>query len=312
VGEIRRASQLTSAEVAGVLRLAHAAGDADGADPLSEHIVARLTDGRASAYPAAIHLLAASADGPVGYANLDLTDPVAGPSGELCVHPLHRRNGVGRALVLAAINAARQHDATGRLRLWAHGDHPSANALAIARGLRRVRSHVQMRRPLTDDLPAPVLAEGVVLREFRPGAADDAWVAVNARAFVDLPAQGSLSSADLRAKLAQPWFDPAGFLVAERTDDAAMLGFHWTKIHNGHIVEGHFHSPIGEVYVLGVDPSAHGTGLGKALTLAGLRYLRDRGLDEVMLYVESTNLAAIHLYERLGFVRWLTHVCFSR
>lgn len=311
MGEIRWAGQLTATEVAGVLSLAHAAGDADGADPLSEHIVARVADGQRTGDAGTIHLLAGSADAPVGYANLDLTDAIEGPSGELCVHPLHRRHGLGRALVLAALDAARRHDAAGRLGLWAHGDHPSANALALSLGLRRGRSLVQMRRPLTDDLPAPTLAEGVVLREFRPGADDDAWLAVNARAFVDLPDQGSLSAADLRARLAQPWFDPAGFLVAEGAG-GAMLGFHWTKVHNGRTVEGHFHAPMGEVYVLGVDPSAHGTGLGTALTLAGLRYLRDRGLDGVMLYVESTNLSAIHLYERLGFVRWLTHVRFTR
>jgi mycothiol synthase len=60
---------------------------------------------------------------------------------------------------------------------------------------------------------------------------------------------------------------------------------------------------VGEVYVLGVDPAAQGGGLGRALTLVGLRHLRDRGVRGVLLYVEADNPAAIRLYTSLGFTR---------
>ena len=61
--------------------------------------------------------------------------------------------------------------------------------------------------------------------------------------------------------------------------------------------------------MLGVDPAAKGRGLGAALTLAGLRYLRGRGLTQAMLYVDESNHRAVALYQRLGFVRWATDVC---
>ncbi|HTF39040.1 MAG TPA: GNAT family N-acetyltransferase, partial [Propionibacteriaceae bacterium] len=61
-------------------------------------------------------------------------------------------------------------------------------------------------------------------------------------------------------RMAEPWFDPAGFIVA--TIEDTMFGFHWTKQHQ---------DQLGEVYVLGVAPSAAGRGLGKALLLTGLR-----------------------------------------
>jgi mycothiol synthase len=321
--DLIRAGQLSPDEVGAVLALANAAGDADGAYPLSEHVMLHLRHG---GDPAAVHLLARTGTGAglIGYAHVDTTDMVDGPSAELCVHPLYRRRGLGRALVRQVIAAASAHDPAGRLRLWAHGDHPSATALALSLGLVRSRVLWQMRRSLYADVPTPSLPPGVALRSFRPGEDDEAWLALNARAFADHPEQGRWTREDLRIRLAEGWFDPAGFLLAEDTERGRLVGFHWTKVHGvprdneapqrvprDSAEASHEHDPIGEVYVLGIDPAAHGRGLGAALTLAGLRHLRGRGLDQVMLYVDETNIAAIGLYRRLGFARWSTDVCFS-
>jgi len=299
-----RTSHLSPAEVAEVLELARAAGDADGTYPLSEHLVLHVRHGGDRP---AIHLVIRDRGQLVGYAHVDTTDVVEGASAELVVHPMFRRRGLGRALVVAATGAAAEHDPAGRLRLWAHGDHPSASALALSLGFRRVRVLYQMRRSLFAPIDPPVLPSGVALRAFVPGQDDERWVAVNTRAFADHPEQGRWTVDDLRVRMAEPWFDPAGFLLAE--EGSELVGFHWTKVHGN---AGHDHDPIGEVYVLGVDPAAHGRGLGRALTLAGLRYLRSRGLDQAMLYVDGTNVAAVSLYEKLGFARWSTDVSFQR
>jgi len=304
--EVVRADHLTPDEVAEVFALTRAAGDADGAYPLSEHVMLHLRHGGDAP---AVHLLAHDSSGLVGYAHVDTTDEVAGASAELCVHPLHRRRGLGRALVLGAVAAAEEHDPNGRLRLWAHGDHPSANALALSLGFGRARVLWQMRRSLYNPVPVPVLPADVQLRPFEPGKDNDAWLAVNARAFANHPDQGRWTARDLNIRLAEGWFDPDGFLLAWRGPD--LLGFHWTKVHGAAHHDDHDHDPIGEVYVLGVDPSARGLGLGSGLTLAGLQYLRSRGLDQVMLYVEESNPTAIGLYQRLGFARWSTDVCFT-
>jgi mycothiol synthase len=303
--DIVRSGRLSPAEVDEVLALTNAAGDADGAYPLSEHVTLHLRHGGDAP---ARHLLVRLDGHLVGYAHIDTTDLVAGPSAELCVHPLYRRRGIGRALVEAAIEQAKG----SRLRLWAHGDHPSANALALSLGFSRSRVLWQMRRSLFAPVPAPVVPEGVRLRSFEPGIDDKPWLELNGRAFADLPDQGLWTMADLHIRLAESWFDPAGFLLAERVD-GALLGFHWTKVHGDHHhAHDHDHDPIGEVYVLGIDPSARGQHLGEALTLAGLRHLRERGLDQVMLYVEEPNVRAISLYTSLGFARWATDVCFVR
>jgi mycothiol synthase len=317
--DLVRTDRLHPAEVADVLALTQAASDADGVYPLSEHVMLHLRHGGDAP---AVHLLARDADQHpgagdplVGYAHVDTTDEVEGASAELCVHPAARRRGLGRALVTGAIAAAQEHDPAGRLRLWAHGDHPSANALAMSLGFHRARVLWQMRRSLYAPVSIPHLPDGVSLRPFRVGQDDDAWLALNARAFADHPDQGRWTREDLRVRLTEQWFDPDGFLLAERAGQ--LVGFHWTKVHGAlrHHPPGeepHDHDPMGEVYVLGVDPAAAGHGLGRALTLAGLRYLRGRGLDQVMLYVDETNRPAIGLYTRLGFARWSTDVSFRR
>jgi len=147
-----------------------------------------------------------------------------------------------------------------------------------------------MRRPLDATLPTLPAGDGVRIRPFRPGEDDAAWLALNARAFADHPEQGAMTPADLGRRLSEPWFDPDGFFLAEL--DGRMVGFHWTKVHD---------NGIGEVYVLGTDPAAQGRGLGRLLTLTGLHHLRRRGLDCVLLYVESDNTAAVAVYRRLGF-----------
>ncbi|GGS08229.1 mycothiol acetyltransferase [Micromonospora fulviviridis] len=293
---VARADRLAPVEVAEVLALARTAGDADGADPLDEHVLLRMRDPQAPA----VHLTARATDNTLtGYAHLDTTAPADGIGVELVVHPAYRRRGTGRALARGVLAAA-----AGPLRAWAHGDHPSAAALAVDLGFTRARVLWQLRRPLTAALPEPTLPDGVRLRAFRPGQDDDAWLAVNNAAFAQHPEQGRWTQADLRVRLAEPWFDPEGFLLAEDTATGRLLGFHWTKVH-----ERPGSARIGEVYVLGVDPGAHRGGLGRALTTAGLAYLRDRrGLDRAMLYVDESNMAAVALYERLGFARWSAHV----
>ncbi len=181
-----------------------------------------------------------------------------------------------------------------------------------------------------------MLPPGIALRTFAPGRDDEAWVALNARAFAGHPEQASWTLDDLHRRMSEDWFDPQGFFLAERAGpkgepgSPALVGFHWTKIHGGtqghdhshhaagqgHDAQdqpptGHAHDPIGEVYVVGVDTAERGTGLGRALTLTGLIHLRSLGLPEAMLFVDADNTSALALYESLGFARWATDVMFG-
>jgi mycothiol synthase len=264
--------------------------------PVSEEGELRLEHGGP---PGGHDLTARDAAGALlGYARLEVSGDEA--EAELVVRPEARRRGVGTALLTRA-----EELAAGRpLRVWAHGELPGSTELATGRGYTRARVLLQMRRPLdgVDPDPQPALPAGVRLQPFRPGVDEAAWLAVNAAAFASHPEQGRWTAEDLALREAEPWFDPAGFFLAWREDPSGprLLGSHWTKVHPAGESAA---EPIGEVYVLGVDPSAQGLGLGRALTDVGLAHLRGAGLSHVLLYVEEENTAAVTLYERTGFTR---------
>lgn len=294
-----RRDRLDAAEIREVVELVDEVTAADGVRPLSEHVTLHLRYGGDA--PARNFLLRDGNGVLVGYAHLDVTDVVEGASGELAVRPSHRRKGYGRQLVDALVSEV---GGDTRLRLWSHGARSGAAELARSMGFKRERVLWQMRRSLFAPVPEPQWPAGVSIRTFQVGRDEPAWLEVNNHAFAEHPDQGAWTLDDLRMREQEPWFDPNGFFLAEK--DSRLVGFHWTKVH-GH---DHEHEPIGEVYVVGVDPSMQGQHLGPALTLRGLQYLRSRGLSQVMLYVDETNTNAIRTYERLGFAKWDVDVCF--
>ncbi|MDQ0755441.1 mycothiol synthase [Arthrobacter sp. B3I4] len=315
-----------------VKALAAAAEDSDGNPPLSEQTLVTLRV--ADAGPHSVLTLAlyppdysgdpagAGAEGPAAAAAADrgaASRPARGNdlagiavvvedtdgTGvlEVAVHPSYRNQGVADRLV-GELQRVRGFDG---LKAWSHGNHEAAAELAARYGYVPVRELWKMRlATASSELPDVGLPDGVTLRSFAPGQDEDAWLAVNRAAFAHHPEQGNMSRADLDARMAEPWFDPAGFLLAVEPS-GRILGFHWTKVHPRH---GE-HPAIGEVYVVGVAPEAQGTGLGKALTVAGIRHLQQQGLHAVMLYVDGDNIPAVALYRRLGFSRWDMDVMYA-
>lgn len=180
---------------------------------------------------------------------------------------------------------------------------PVPEAVAVAAGFEDHRDLLQLRRalPVPVDHPARASAASLTVRPFRPDVDGPAWIRVNNRAFAAHPDQGGETAVTLAARLANSWFDPAGFLVA---DDAGrpgeLAGFCWTKVHEATADD----EALGEIYVIGVDPSHRGEGLGPSFVLAGLDHLAADGLVTANLYVDADNDAARRLYDRLGFTTY--------
>ena len=282
----------------------------DGIPPVAEHVLLHLRHGGDKDDR---HIVITDFDGEVariaGYAHLDLTDEVEGPSAELVIHPDFRGKGFGRALLDHVTTLA-----GSRLRLWAHGDLPGAQHLAESRGFTRIRTVVQMRHTLNS--PLPPLDNPASLRTFRVGHDESEWLALNNRAFKDHPDQGNWTERDLEVRKREEWFDPQGFILATDTrsenEKKSIVGFCWVKIHGGTKHQDHDHDPIGEIYVMGVDPASHKKGIGKEVTLAGLHFMQDHGIFSAMLYVDAANEPALNLYRSLGFTEWGRDVLYRK
>lgn len=302
--EITEVNSLDPSRVGEVRRIAAEAEASDGVAPLGEQPMLALE----RPAPGVAHVLALYDGGLAGYAQAADSDD--GQVVEFVVAPGFRGRGIATALVDWML---RRHP---RMTFWAHGDRPEAAAIAASHSMGKVRELLVMTRKRGEapDVsafganPGGVAPEGredvevLDLNEaysrYGADAVDSAVLRVNNAAFDWHPEQGGWSLETLRERMGVDWFDPAGFFVAlEPGEPLRLLGFHWTK--NVPVAEGE--PPLGEVYVVGVDPSAQGRGLGQLLTAVGIAYLEGLGIDEIELYVEGDNASALRAYEKLGF-----------
>lgn len=207
-----------------------------------------------------------------------------------------------RADLLSALVEAARAEGVGTVHWETDDEEAPVEAVAAVAGLDQRRDILQLRRPLPLDRDLVAATPTSPLRPIRPGTADEeAWVRCNNRAFADHPDQGRETTASLRRAMAEPWFEAAGLLVADGSppvDEGGDLdGFCWTRVHPATSAD----PSLGEIYVIGIDPSASGRSLGRTLTVAGLEHLAGRGTPIGMLYVEADNTPARRLYDGLGF-----------
>lgn len=199
----------------------------------------------------------------------------------------------------------------GALYLWVHRVDDPHTTLAARAGFTIQRELLLMSRPLPDRPEVPAPPDGVALRPYRPGDDDAELLRVNNAAFADHPEQGGWDQATLEGRRRQPWFCADGVILA--WSDDRLLGFHWTKWH-GHDadeVPGAAHDPVGEVYILAVDPAAQRGGLGRLLLAAGLAHLHDRGCRQAILYVDAAHDRPLALYRSAGFATVSREVCYE-
>jgi mycothiol synthase len=262
----------------------------DGHNALGEHKWLDLVHGGRAGF-AGVIATEPGHDHVVGYAHLSRhAEPGGAEWGlEIVVDPEHRGVGAEAALVGAALEVVRDAGG-GHLHLWVFQPTEIHDAVAHRLGLERGRDLLHMRvvLPIAHELHLP---DGVRIRPFEVGSDEAAWLEINNAAFEHHPEQGAWDHETLERRMAQDWFDPADLLLA--VDGDRVVGSNWTKLDN--------EKRSGEIYVIAVDPASHRGGLGKALSVAGLHHMHDRGMKEGTLYVDSANEKALAMYRKIGF-----------
>lgn len=245
---------------------------------------------------------------PVGYVRVDWTDQTDGSRSymtRLILRPDLRDAGIDEAMMdwaetrIGAVAAGHPDDRPrwyGALT-W-DADLRSREMLAT-RAYEPVRTFFDMIRPTLDDLPSAPLAEGF---EIRPVSAADmraVWEA-EIKAFRDHWGGVEDSEDDFQRLIAGPSFDPTLHVVAFAGDEIA--GAVRNEIDDAE--NALFERRRGLLDSVFVRRPYRRRGLARALIVASLALLRERGMTSAWLGVDGENAnAALHLYESCGFER---------
>jgi ribosomal protein S18 acetylase RimI-like enzyme len=106
-----------------------------------------------------------------------------------------------------------------------------------------------------------------------------------------------------RCGLTRPWNDPAAdIMLARQGPNAAVLvgrdgGSIVASVLVGH--DGH----RGWVYYVAVDPDCRHKGYGRVIMDAAEDWLRERGIEKLMLMVRPDNTQVHAFYQSLGFLK---------
>ena len=283
-----------------VSELIHAAWRADGARPLNDHLWLDLREGGRHGFAG---IIASDDEHSHIVAYCQVSRGNESWSLDLIVHPHNRYDTMEIApdLLREALDIVAS-EGGGHVHWWVFEPNNLHRQLAASVDLRPGRRLLQMRRslPLTADEIASI--ETFETRPFRVGIDEDQWLTVNNAAFAQHPEQGGWNRSTIESRQHEPWFNAEGFRMRWAGDELA--GFCWTKTHND------TDPPIGEIYVIAMNPHFAGQGEGRKMTLAGLKYLSDQGLPIGMLYVDADNAPAISVYTSLGFTPHHNEVAF--
>ncbi len=216
------------------------------------------------------------------------------------VHPDYRGRGLGSKLYDLVEGQARAQG-TNTLMIESNQRHTLLHEFLARRGFEFDRYIWTMLLPPDQLVPAPTWPPGITVRTFVPGQDEQLYWRTFNDTFADHYAHTDMPLEHFVYISQRPSFDPAGAFFAFEGDKVA--GMCIPLIRAGTEDEGWIDD-------LGVMPDYRRQGLGRALLLAGVNWLRTK-VSTVKLGVEGKNQRALPLYTSVGFrehVGWVNMV----
>jgi ribosomal protein S18 acetylase RimI-like enzyme len=225
------------------------------------------------------------------------------------VLPEWRGRGIGKAMMLHSerllVETAKTHLAAGQItagaaffRTRAAGAQTDLQALLSGLGYAPVRHSYNMVRPHLEDIPNLPLPPGIEIRPAHPEQYRQIWRAA-AEAFSDhFGANDTIKDEDYDWWLAQPYFQPELWQVAWDGDEVAGMILNYIPENENR----EFNRLRGYTEEISVRKPWRRRGLARALHARSLKLLREHGMQEAALSVDTENeTGALRLYESMGF-----------
>lgn len=227
----------------------------------------------------------------VGYALVSPEIPIERAVASGGVLPDHRNSGIGRLLIrrvgeyVDTLGVSVFHIQTSR-------DSKYARHLLESEGFAHVKDYWQMRWE-DGTLPPVRLPDGFWLRAFQLDRDEAELTTIQNAAFGEHWGFCPNTVEETAARVRMECSNPDGIIFI--FSDDKLAGYNWTLRNENDS------GSVGFVAMTGVHPSFRGNGLGTAVVVTGMEYLRDQGVDAIELEVDSANTPAVELYRKLGF-----------
>lgn len=231
----------------------------------------------------------------IGDMSLGMNPPDTRTWGWIHVLPDYRNNGIGNTLYNEFIRQATEAGAT-EFNITPSREAPLLIEFAARRGHELERWFYDMQLPAEHEVEPAAMPDGFVVHTFVPEQDEPLLTEVRNVTFRDHYGSVERTVEEMTYRTKQLDFHPDGVFFAFDGDKPA--GFCYTSRdpreweRRGEVV--------GHIQLLGVMPDYRGRGLGRALLLEGVNYLRQY-VPLVELGVEGKNDTALALYESVGF-----------
>ncbi len=244
----------------------------------------------------------------VGYAELWSSRGLARAVGRILVHPDWRRRGLGTRL-LDQVERRAGDEGSEYLDILVAAQAEAGCRFLEARDYHAVHYGWHMTLRDIDSVPPPQWPTGYATRIFIPGQDEGTSVEIENQSFQDEWEYTPIELGEIEGFVHSPAFQAEGVIYA--THRGRVVGECWNWIDEGEI-SAQMEEKRGDVWCVCVHPQHRRQGLGRALLLAGVHWMREQGVTAAYLAVDGANERAKHLYESVGFVARRTDVWYRQ